>query len=663
MAQNTHNTLLSVIRSGLVCIADQQLRDGSFASLSSPRPDDFSKAIKYNTTFFTSQILLCLNTLDSSRVLAGSDQRILSTIRTRAARFLISQKSQNWSFNYWSKTAKERKTRPLPDDCDDTFAALAAIAGVYPARIDGAVLACVAKLLTNTEMKAGGPYRTWFIGPKAPAAFRDVDPAVNGMVSHFLSLYDVKLENVRRYLEDIAQRGRFASPYYPGAVPVIYAIARSSDNPPGRALFKKLAALRGKHRLWSNPLETAQALSVLMRLGYISKITERDMITFATALLQAKQWKPYALCIDPSRQGQTHYAGSPAATAAFCLEACALYLSAHTLQEESDNEKHRQAGAVHAKIQSLAKDHCAELGEELKQIACSQIEKTQDEKITLLPYRFAQVLRSSDHAISDSLLEKLSLGNLWGWMAYTIYDDFLDGEGDPRLLPAANFFLRSLTHLYSEIATEIPQLRGFFDRIMNTVDNANAWEQLHCRVAVRDGVFTIPARLPSIPYKTLAERSLGHALPAVAILLKARGQKSRPRESEVESVLSFFRHYLAARQLHDDAHDWVQDLSRGQINCVGLRILKEWRRKYPNKKTIRMEKDLPALQKLFWHELAKGTVRAIRTQIAQGYAAVEHAAGFDGSKFAHELLLPFEDAARTMQKERQDILLFLKQYD
>jgi len=36
----------------------------------------------------------------------------------------------------------------------------------------------------------------------------------------------------------------------------------------------------------------------------------------------------------------------------------------------------------------------------------------------------------------------------WVGLLYTIYDDFLDEEGKPELLPLANMYLRRLIYIY-----------------------------------------------------------------------------------------------------------------------------------------------------------------------------------------------------------------------
>src|SRR5216684_1891580 len=124
-----------IINQGLSFLQKQQLPNGSFLSLSSNT--DFKNAIKYQTIFSTALILSCLSSLKNSRASGPTDL---------ATKFLLTQKSTNWSFNYWSQESKEHKLLPYPDDLDDTFCALAALYQYNPGLINGEVLAKVVSI-------------------------------------------------------------------------------------------------------------------------------------------------------------------------------------------------------------------------------------------------------------------------------------------------------------------------------------------------------------------------------------------------------------------------------------------------------------------------------------------------------------------------------------
>ncbi len=61
-------------------------------------------------------------------------------------------------------------------------------------------------------------------------------------------------------------------------------------------------------------------------------------------------------------------------------------------------------------------------------------------------------------------------------MAYTTYDDFLDGNGQPILLPSANMALRNLTNLQKQTLPENQAFQQEVRQIMDRMDAANTWE-------------------------------------------------------------------------------------------------------------------------------------------------------------------------------------------
>ena len=104
------------IEKGVEFLNCQQQKDGSYLSFSTSNKQSFSYARKYHSIFPTALILGSINGLNKSPH--------LTKIRKKAANFLLSQKSNHWSFNYWARKSKETKNLPYTDDLDDTFCAL-----------------------------------------------------------------------------------------------------------------------------------------------------------------------------------------------------------------------------------------------------------------------------------------------------------------------------------------------------------------------------------------------------------------------------------------------------------------------------------------------------------------------------------------------------------
>lgn len=182
-------------------------------------------------------------------------------------------------------------------------------------------------------------------------------------------------------------------------------------------------------------------------------------------------------------------------------------------------------------------------------------------QVTLLPYFFRGSLsRQYAKKISENFVTKLGIANLAGWVAYRICDDFMDNEGNPELLPVATVSMRYCMALYREF---LPMpVYGIFESFMDRMDENNARER---HISYK------PKTLPDYAdYAILGYKSLPHCLGPVAILMYLGYATDSP---EIKRCVSFFYHYLIARQLSDDALDWQKDLDRGFVNPVGTKIL------------------------------------------------------------------------------------------
>jgi len=159
-------------------------------------------------------------------------------------------------------------------------------------------------------------------------------------------------------------------------------------------------------------------------------------------------------------------------------------------------------------------------------------------QITLLPYFVKQSLGKRGEGIKDPLLIHLGMASLYGWIAYTIYDDFLDEEGNPQKLPVATIAHRALTALFSDPQAISPDFTIFFHHIMDDLEQANAWEVAHCRTQIiNDAVSLETLTIPDFgAYEWLAKRSLGHAIAPLAILFSLGYRYYSP---EVQNLLGF----------------------------------------------------------------------------------------------------------------------------
>jgi len=365
---------------------------------------------------------------------------------------------------------------------------------------------------------------------------------------------------------------------------------------------------------------------------------------------------------------KSYYAGSAALTTAFCLEALSKYLIVTESKEGKETRVRTiiEKTQLHKQIMQKVEKRLLFLDKTTHTSALGTLDKMLEndpqQQITLLCYYFAQALGDKKKNITDDFITNLGMANVFGWLAYTIYDDFFDEEGDPRLLSIANIALRSVCEIYEKI---LPRKSGFteiFHNIMDTLDYANAWEAANCRITISNKKFIFKnIVIPDfLNYDILAQKSLGHALGPVAILFSLGYKKNSP---EVKKLLLFFKHYLIARQLNDDAHDWEQDLLRGYCNSVGSLLLKKYHQKLSkSRKSIKREEYIAELHKLFWYEVITEVCTLIQhhTQLARNalydcFVIVDH-------RSLEQMIITYEKAAWTALNERKKALKFLETY-
>lgn len=528
-------------------IKNHQNADGSFSGYSSDDPT-FTHYKKTHTIFFTALILCALADYTDDQT---------HQIKCKAVKYLLGNKSIQWTWNYWDRSSPEAKRTPYPDDADDTFCALAGIYLYDTALLDGNALATITQGLTELETHEGGPYHTWYTYDDS---WKDVDIAVNMQIRFFLSLLDIKLPSLEKFATDHILNTNLQSKYYPSIAPIIYFITRAHHKLPLKAqkqlieiILSHLHTDRG-----TSVIETACYTSALIRLGY------------PTPIIMSISDMPIPFCLDPRMNGVQHYATSPALEAALILEARLLQRSIH-------NQPATKSHSIIMKdVQSHVSQRLLKVPAHIRKIIHLTMEKvTQAENIEniLVPNHINMMLHQP---LSSKILEKLCTAQLLGWIAYTIYDDVIDMDTDPAVVSAANICLRELTYIY--LQTTPKSFHETFFTIMNTIDSENFWESQNCRN---------PKKLPSFkPITRIARKSIGHALGALAVVHMSNSSDTK----NYLHLYKFFIHYITARQLADDAHDWEEDLKKNHITPVVARILREH--------IYHPQKTLP---ELYWH--------------------------------------------------------------
>lgn len=630
---------------GLAYLSDTQLKDGSFVTqVSATR--NFKTATTLHTTCTPALILGALAQVDGSEA-----------IKKRLAGWLLRQKSKHWSFNYWPAGAPERQVRPYPDDLDDTFCALSGLYLYDKTLLDGSCLARVVRLLTAAETQVGGPYRTWLAPQNAPTAWKDVDLAVNANVAYFLRLIAKPLPNLTTLMEKAIRQQSFKSPYYPVEYVILYYLARAYQGSlqPDLAVY---IAGKQQEEYWQTPLYTALSITALAQLG---RPVDESAVHFLLSEQQADgSWPAEAVWLHEVRRGQKMFAGSAALTTAFVLEALtAVSQQSKSLTEREPSPLKKARGvAMYGQIIEHAKRDADALQQPLRRYMHDMLRQMEradkNQEIALLPYMFAESL-AHPNTLPDDFLVQCGLANLYGWISYTIYDDFLDDEGRPQLLSVANVAMRRSFAWFSDLLPASPAFRSFVRATFDAIDEANAREVETCRFGIKEKSIELGA-LPAYDQPVqLAERSIGHMLGPVAVLV---AQGFALDDSPVTALQKGFRHYLAARQLNDDLHDWQQDFQNGQITYVVKYLLNKLRIP-PGPYTL--QKLMPSMEHTFWQNSLVELCNVVRHQTALSRTAYQSCGLFTNGPLVKLLDSLDKCMSKTLQ-EQHNAAQFLAAY-
>jgi hypothetical protein len=274
-------------------------------------------------------------------------------------------------------------------------------------------------------------------------------------------------------------------------------------------------------------------------------------------------------------------------------------------------------------------------------------------EIALISWFFVENSPQQD-SLTYSRVLKYGVANVALWMAYTIYDDFIDEEGVPALLPLANIMHRKALELYYNLAFANQTL--YYITVVeafDAMDAANKWELAHCRFVVLGDSVTV-GKLPDFAGgRVLAKRARGHI---IGPLLELR--RSSISHSQQLSVQRGLEQYLIARQLNDDIHDWKQDLRVGQITFVVTYLLKHaevtpGRYKLPDL--------IEQLEVYFWQAGFTELNKIILLHCKNSRRSLS-AGGLSSSGYFIDLVATIEDSIKKSNRVFKDQHQFLESY-
>ena len=301
-AKNLSVQISKRIHGGLTCIKKNQLSDGSFLSLSADNVD-VADATVHKTVFVTSLILSCLENV--------SGEATAKKIIRNGLQFLLHEKSRDWSWNYWPRSTNKK----IPDDMDDTCAALIAIHIHQPDLITPAVLEKICNHLRQTKHLLSGLHNTWMTDYRKNDIWEDVDIVINSTIGFFMTRYGANISEISTAIEVSLEKhdeSNHISQYYLSSITAWYFLSRFLGNrlrTPSFSIQKDTA------------LTTALMLSTLIHLDTPKKKLKK----YVLAILNAP-WNAQGLYVESIKNNIRTYAGSEVLTAAFCIEALLKYM-------------------------------------------------------------------------------------------------------------------------------------------------------------------------------------------------------------------------------------------------------------------------------------------------------------------------------------------------
>lgn len=636
------------IARGLAFISDSQLQNGAFASYCSQDKNSFSSSTPYRTSFFPSCIGLALQNINTN------DSK---TVKTKIYKWLLTQKSEGWSFNYWDSQYRVPAKRVYPDDLDDTFCALAFMYNLKPDYFTGDVFASIAHLLFATEIEEGGPYRTWLTTKQSDSSWQDVDLAVNANIALFLSGQHIELPKLTSYIETNINTKNLESSYYPDIYPPAYFISRSYTGNLTSIINDRILEKQGTD-YWGSPHNAALCLSTLLANGYPARLLTAVYKYLIKSQRPDGSWPAGAFNIDLRNNGKPIYMGAPSLTTALCLEALNIYADSIKKRQRNTGNRNNNIKKYYSAVRNnvlveVKSIKSPELKNNAARILKRILKRDKDMQIILLPYLIAG--SANEGEIEDQVVRELSAISLWGWMAYTTYDDFIDEHPDRILLPTANLCMRRMLLKIIETLPKNHLFQAEAIQIIDYMDAANAWELANCRFSVEQGVLRLN-KLPGYKnYWQLANRSLGHTISGLGVLY-ALGFESN--SLQMQALRKFFKHYLIARQLNDEAHDWEEDLRAGHVNAVATKILRK-RLQISPLKSLDLDKEMAELRSIMWENVIASMSKKINFHVDQARLSLNSLAADFNIEPLNRTLDPVEAAAKESLYRRNQAQDFI----
>lgn len=552
------------------------------------------------TTFYPSAITLALQ---------SSPAKIAEEIRGQAVSFLLHEAGPSYEYRYWSHD--QTNLPDYPPDLDDTLLALAAIHSVDDRLITGRCLAWLLRHLIGVETKPGGPYRTWLFSPGNRTAWQDIDGVVNTNIYYALCQLGIKAPGLADYCRTIVNEQRWHSPYYIGIWPMLYSLSRLN-------LWKKDQTHWAT--IWqeyihspNDTLSQALVLSSAIRTRYNDQTNLQRLVTkLVNACSETnKELDQCSFIMERHGVDTTELSGARGWTLATIVEALELYKQ--KFYPDPKINPNTAAQACYSNATEKAKQRFFYTPEPLKKLATNALAKIikldKHQEIGLAAFYTNLYLNSP---LDQNIVEELGQINMLGWLAQTIYDDWTDENTSQSPLALAQIAWREVGTAFNSRCQGQPQLNQWINKLLDEVDATNGLESLANQITGNNTNLILPENKPHLDF-TLNCKSIGHTIPiGITFSLGKKFEKST-----LDGVEQMFRHYLSAKQICDDIHDWEADLKARRLTLVIRLILEQFRLENPHIESINLDTNLNTLRTIFWKQAMPASLQLAADWITQ----------------------------------------------
>lgn len=398
--------------------------------------------------------------------------------------------------------------------------------------------------LTRQEKIPGGPYYT-------TQSNQEIDPVVNAAVHLALQGFGVHLSQLESFLTKGIITNNWRSTTIISAWLNLYLIWRTLSIESKKSLIPNL-----------QEFETLEPITDSLELACKILITEN----FDLARSGFPDQNNYCVHDIFSKKQESHQAASISGSANVNASLWALIwdkldkitnpeaVSDFRLSEKNPDTKDAVIQMVARKLSKLEPGLQERGLYSLGQILITPI----SEEIILLSLDLDSALGAN---LTKEIHIKLGAANLFGWIAFHLYDNCYEENSPSIELSLANICLRSATTLYCQVSETLKIKPSLVLQTLDSIDEAHA-KEVADTIELRQSLLN-HERWTGMTVRHIAERSFGHCLGPLLIC-----HSLEPNLGLLGQIKKLFNHYLTARQMCDDLHDWSKDFMSHRVTSV-----------------------------------------------------------------------------------------------